>query len=158
LISKSPLSNHTIFLDRNFGRYQVAAALRAIGLTVEVHYDHFPEAEEGETDDTYWIKPIAEKGWVIFTRDREIRRNPLERKAFIDAKARVFNIRNGNATADKVANAIRLAAARIARILDNDSPPYLVGVSINGDLTFIDDTSQKSQPDKVRRALIDGNG
>jgi hypothetical protein len=125
-------------LDRNFGRYQVANALRSSGLAIEVHYDHFPEAEAGETDDRYWIRETTSRGWIILTRNGEIRRNPLERAEFISAGARVFNIRNANATADEVKQCLKLAASKMRRILESSPGPFIVGVSMLGKLTFID--------------------
>jgi len=133
-----PLSEHVLFLDRNFGRYQVANALRSAGLTVEVHYDHYPEAETGELDDRRWIREITANGWVILTRNGQIRHNPLERAEFISAGARVFNIRNGNATADEVRHCLQLAEREIERVLASHRGPFIVGVSMHGKLTFID--------------------
>jgi hypothetical protein len=138
LTSKSPLSGYTLFLDRNFGRYQVAVALRAAGLTIEVHYDHYPQAERGELDDRYWIKEVTSFGWVILTRNGQIRHNPLERAEFIAAGARVFNIRNANATAESVRTCLELAAGRMARILLENQGPFIAGISMRGTLTFID--------------------
>jgi len=80
------LASLTFFLDHQIGRYQVAGALRSAGATVEVHLDHFP----GDTPDSVWIPEIGRRGWVLITKDQNIRRNPLERSAYQAAELRGF--------------------------------------------------------------------
>jgi hypothetical protein len=72
----------TFFLDHQIGRYVVAEALRAAGARIEVHLDHFP----GDKPDAEWIPEVGGRGWVLITKDQEIRRNPLERGAYEAAK------------------------------------------------------------------------
>lgn len=139
------LSEQTFFLDRNFGRYKVAEALRAIGLRVETHYDHFPEAERGEASDSDWIREVSRRGWIILTRDENIRRNPLEMRALRSSKARAFNIRNAQATAEEIAYAFQLAARKMARIILANRPPYIVGISLRGEVTYIDRPGQRKR-------------
>lgn len=74
------------FLDYQIGRYVVADALRKAGASVEVHIDHFPQS----APDLDWIPKVGERGWVLITRDANIRRNPLERAAYEDAGLRGF--------------------------------------------------------------------
>jgi hypothetical protein len=105
---------------------------------VQTHYDVFPEAERGEINDGYWISDVTARGWVIITRNGAIRRNPLEREAFIRAGASVFNIRNGQATAAEVVGAFSKATNKMSEILKNTKPPFIAGISLSGDVTFID--------------------
>ncbi len=64
----------------------VANALREAGASVEVHIDHFSQS----APDLEWIPEIGKRGWVLITRDANIRRNPLERAAYEDAGLRGF--------------------------------------------------------------------
>lgn len=145
MTSSPPLNSYTIFLDRNFGSKLVAGELRGLGLHVEVHADHFPEANtKPEESDADWIRDVTGRGWVIFTRNGNIRNNPLERRTFIECGARVFNIRNGGASATEVAKCIQRAKARIERLLAGNTGPFIVGISLNGDITFIDEGKQRS--------------
>ena len=80
------LASLTFFLDYQIGRYVVADALRKAGARVEVHIDHFDQA----APDVEWIPEVGRKGWVLITTDENIRRNPLERAAYEDAKVRGF--------------------------------------------------------------------
>jgi hypothetical protein len=72
------LASLTFFLDHQIGRYQVAEALRSAGAVVEVHLDHF----RGAAPDMEWIPEVGRRGWVLITKDQNIRRNPLERAAY----------------------------------------------------------------------------
>jgi hypothetical protein len=60
--------------------------LRAAGARVEVHLDHFA----GDTPDIEWIPEVARRGWVLITKDQNIRRNPLERATYEAARLRGF--------------------------------------------------------------------
>src|SRR6185503_18836949 len=80
------LASLTFFLDHQIGRYQVADILRKAGAKTEVHLDHFA----GDTPDIAWIPEVARRDWVLITKDQNIRRNPLERTAYKDAKLRGF--------------------------------------------------------------------
>lgn len=78
------LASLTFFLDHQIGRYQVAEALRSAGAMVEVHLDHF----RGDAPDMQWIPEVGRRGWVLITKDQNIRRNPLERTAYQAARVR----------------------------------------------------------------------
>lgn len=80
------LASLTFFLDYQIGRHVVADALRAAGALVEVHIDHFPQ----NALDTEWIPEVGRRGWVLITKDENIRRNPLERAEYERAKLRGF--------------------------------------------------------------------
>lgn len=69
-------------LDHQIGRYAVAKMLRAAGLRVQVHLDHFP----GNTPDHEWIPEVGRRGWVLITKDQHVHRNPPERAAYVAAK------------------------------------------------------------------------
>ena len=78
------LASLTFFLDYQIGRYVVAEALRAAGAHVEVHIDHFGQA----APDLEWIPEVGRREWVLIAKDENIRRNPLERAAYEDARVR----------------------------------------------------------------------
>lgn len=78
------LKSVTLFLDYQIGRYVVAKALRAAGASVEVHIDHFAQ----DAPDTEWIPEVGRRDWVLIIKDQNIRRNALERDAYVAAKLR----------------------------------------------------------------------
>jgi predicted nuclease of predicted toxin-antitoxin system len=81
----------TFYADRCLGK-GVVLALRNAGANVEAHDDHFAQNEQ----DTSWIPNIAARGWVILTKDKNIRRPGPERDAVVGANARVITLTSGN--------------------------------------------------------------
>ena len=67
------LNDSTFFVDRCLGTY-VGLELRASGLLVEFHADHFAD----DTDDQTWISEVGRRGWVVLTKDKAISRRPVE--------------------------------------------------------------------------------
>jgi hypothetical protein len=50
-VSPKLLEDLTFFLDRQLGRHKMAGILRATGLKVEIHDDHFAQ----DAPDTEWL-------------------------------------------------------------------------------------------------------
>lgn len=74
------------FVDRSLGKHIVAKALRDAGAVVEVHDDHFPQ----DATDVEWLTASGKKGWIVLSKDKQIRRNPIERKAIANAGVKSF--------------------------------------------------------------------
>lgn len=66
----SPPDKPVYFIDRDTGGRVLAAALRSEGYRAERHDDHFDQ----DTPDPFWIRKVAQRGWVILTCDRNIAR------------------------------------------------------------------------------------
>jgi predicted nuclease of predicted toxin-antitoxin system len=81
----------TFYVDRCVGK-AVVGALRAAGARVEAHDDHFAQ----DAADEQWIPDVAARGWVILTKDKNIRRRAGEREALVTASARIITLTSGN--------------------------------------------------------------
>jgi predicted nuclease of predicted toxin-antitoxin system len=81
----------TFYVDRCLGK-AAGQALRDAGASVEVHDDHFAQ----NAPDEEWIPQVAERGWVILTKDKNIRRHAGEREAVVTAHARIITLTSGN--------------------------------------------------------------
>jgi hypothetical protein len=68
--------SHVYFTDRDLGK-QFPVILRASGLDVERHADHFAP----NTPDATWLEKVGSRGWIAITHDRNIRYKPNERDA-----------------------------------------------------------------------------
>ena len=66
------------FTDRDLG-LQFPDILRAAGLHVQRHADHFPH----DCADDVWLSAVAAQGWVALTHDSRIRYKPNELAAVI---------------------------------------------------------------------------
>ncbi len=107
--SSKQLRPATFFLDRALGRKKVAAALREIGVNVEVHEDHYaPDARDQD-----WLEDVGKKGWVVLTKDRHIRYRVLEKEALMKARVAVFVLTSGNLTGEEMAQAFVTAMPQI---------------------------------------------
>ena len=127
-VSGSPLP---FFLDRQIGKYVVANALRKAGAIVEVHDDHFPQ----ETEDLVWIPAVAARGWVLITRDQNIRYNALERAAYRSARLRGFIVTGKGMGGAEFAELMVACLPRMTRKVAHAQGPLLYTISRGGTFT-----------------------
>jgi hypothetical protein len=113
------LASLTFFLDYQIGRFIVAQALRDAGAKVEVHLDHFEEA----TPDPEWIPEIGRRDWVLITKDKNIRRNPLERAAYEAARVRGFVVTGKDMNGAELASLlVRCLPGMVYRVAGTPGP------------------------------------
>lgn len=98
-------------VDRSLGK-GVGRLLRDAGATVELHDDHFPQTEKDST----WIPDVTQRGWVILTTDKNIRRPSGEREDLLKANAKVFTLTSGNVSGPNMAAVFIQNLAEIERI------------------------------------------
>jgi predicted nuclease of predicted toxin-antitoxin system len=117
----------TFYLDFCLGK-TVAEALKAAGATVELHKDHFAQ----DVEDTTWIPRVAEWGWVILTKDKNIRRRHGEREATLFAQARMFTLSSGNMRGAVMAELFVRNLDAMETLALALEPPFLAVVSLDG--------------------------
>jgi len=122
------LSAPTFFLDYQIGRYVVADALRAVGARAEVHIDHFPM----NAPDTEWIPQVAQREWVLITKDQHIHRNMLERETYRDAGLRGFVVTGDNMNGQDLAALLLRRLPGMTRRAVGRSGPLLFAISRYG--------------------------
>lgn len=122
------LASLTFFLDHQIGRYQVAEALRSAGANVEVHLDRFA----GDTPDMEWIPEVGRRGWVLITKDQNIRRNPLERAAYVAARLRGFVVTGKDMNAQELGSLLVLCLPGMVRRAAGRPGPFLFTISRYG--------------------------
>lgn len=107
---------------------KVAEALRDAGATVEIHSAHFAQ----DVQDMDWIPRVAARGWVILTKDKNIRRRHGEREAALLSQACIFTLSSGSMRgADMAALFVRHLDAMEQMALGLQ-PPFLAVVSQDG--------------------------
>ena len=89
----------TLFVDRDLWSRRLDAALREARIPFVAHRDLFA----GNTPDVKWIAEVGRRGWVVLTRDQEIRRRPNELAAVCAARIHLFALTSGNPSADETA-------------------------------------------------------
>ena len=125
----------TFFVDRQLGRYKFAGILRAAGLDVVIHDDHFAP----DTIDTEWLAVAGERGWIVITRDERIRYRTAEREAVRRAKVRAFVlVAHGDLSAEALAEIFLKALTKVQTILTRKKPPFIAKIWRGGQTAVID--------------------
>jgi predicted nuclease of predicted toxin-antitoxin system len=124
---------YVYFVDRSIGRTVVVEALRAAGQTAHAHDDHFAV----DTPDADWLVDVARRGWVILTKDKDIRRNELERLAIVNSRAACFMLGRGDVSAATMGTTFIAALPNIRRVLRRFHVPIAASVNLAGQLRVL---------------------
>ena len=108
------------FADRNLGVNVFPRILRAEGIILHLHQDHFPQAEP----DTVWMPQVARRGWPIISPDIQLHRDRQEVEAIMTSGAAVFCLYGGDRTAAEQARNF----PQILQVLETTPPPFIAKV------------------------------
>jgi PIN domain-containing protein len=122
----------TYFTDRDLG-HQFPHILRAAGLKVERHDDHFSPL----TRDEDWLAIVGRHGWVAVTRDARIRYSPLALHVLMEAGVRLFVI-VGKLTARESAELFVARLDDIGSCLAAHQSAFIAKVRRDGVLLWVD--------------------
>ena len=114
--------SRTYFTDRDLGK-RFGEILKAGGLTVERHADHFAP----NTPDEVWLPEIGRRGWIALTHDRRIRYKPNERDAVMRHGVALLVI-VGDAPFSDLAHSFVTTIPRIERFLASHQAPFIAKV------------------------------
>ncbi len=112
------------YADRCLGKV-VPRALRDAGARVEVHDDHFAQ----DAPDEQWIPEVAGRGWVILTKDKNLRRTHGEREAVLTSNARVITLSSGNMRGETMAALFVARLADLEALAARQPPPFVAVIS-----------------------------
>ena len=108
----------------------MAGILRAADLKVEVHDDHFAQ----DAPDPEWLAAVGKNNWIVITRDERIRYRVAEKQAM----RRAFVLAaQGDLRADMLAQNFLKALAKVRRVVEKQSPPFIAKISRSGDVTLL---------------------
>jgi len=110
------------FTDRDLGK-QFPRILRAAGLAVERHDDHFKPA----TQDEEWLAEAGRRGWVAITHDKRIRYKPNELAAVIAHRVSLL-VLIGPPPMAELATSFVATSERILSFAREHRPPYIAKV------------------------------
>lgn len=122
------LSAVVFFVDRSLGRHTVSQALKAAGVQVEIHDDHFPQG----TPDAEWLAEVGKRGWAVLTGDKRIRYNTIAQEAIRRHPIRLFVLVSGNLSGPEMAEAFRKALRHMIDICHNREPPFIARIRKDG--------------------------
>jgi len=128
-----PLEDFTFFLDRTLGKNIFASSLRAAGLSVEIHDDHFPQ----DAKDSDWLIEVGTRKWIVLTNDRRIRYRPLELAALRASGVRAFVFTRGDLTAQEMASVFLGARPTVFKTLRRNQGSFVASISRAGQVRLI---------------------
>lgn len=82
-------------------------------------------------DDETWIRYATERGLIIVSHDRNIRRHPAERRVFVESRARMLLL-GVKATRFEMLRVFLLAWPRIVRVVETQTAPWIHLIDENG--------------------------
>ena len=107
----------------------------ALRLQSEGH-DAKPFDEFAGKRDVDFLPIIGERGWVLLTKDKNIRRNQLEVEAILNAGVRAFVITATNVSHQQIADLVSKAIRKIAQI-SQQKGPFVYNITSTGILSQI---------------------
>jgi len=110
------------FTDRDLGTV-VPEILRAAGLSVERHRDHFPP----DCPDEDWLAEVGRREWIALTHDARIRYKPNELAAVVRHRVRLLVI-VGKASFSDLAASFVATGRRIEAFLGRHPAPLIARV------------------------------
>lgn len=123
----------TLFIDRDTWSYKLDALLCKADIPFVAHRTVFPH----DAPDITWIAEVGKRGWVVVTRDQNIRRRPNELAAVRAAALHLFALTSGNLSAAETAAVITRAWPGMERAVVNTRPPALWSVNRAGGVRLI---------------------
>jgi len=107
--------------------------MRECGATVEHAGDAFPFGSEDEV----WLSTCGQRGWIVLTRDKRIRRRVLEREAIRRSGAAVFALTADEATAAETAEVVTRLLTKFVNMAVSEKKPFLYTFGLSGHLTKV---------------------
>lgn len=123
------------FIDHCLGTEAVADRLRREGAEVRVMVD---EGFSQDAEDVEWLPLVASKQWAILTKDKRIRRHPLEHQAIQASGAGAFILVAGGLGGEAIAEAFARALRRMISIWQTRARPFIATVTAQGNVTVIE--------------------
>jgi hypothetical protein len=113
------------FVDRSLECRVVVHALQDAGANLRLHSEHFDDDE----DDQVWLPEVARRGWIILTKDKRIRRRPIEKQALVASGARAFVLSSGNMRGREMADLLVAKLRKIERVVLKTNAPFVAVVT-----------------------------
>ena len=123
----------TFFIDECLGGDILAAVLRQEGVDVKLARSEFPEG----TRDADWLPVAGQRGWIVLTKDRHIRRRELEIQALVRARVRAFVLTTADLTGPEQAAVFVRALPKMLRICQSTKGPLIGAIGGKGGVRLL---------------------
>jgi len=120
----------TLFIDRCAWSRKLGEALRSADIPFVAHHERFaPDAP-----DEVWLLGVRDNGWLVLTRDKNIRYKANELRALVDARLLMFVLTQGGLTAEDTGRIVCQAYPAIVRVAGRTTPPAMFSIARSGEL------------------------
>ncbi len=123
-----------LFIDRCAWSRRLGDALQAACVPFIAHQDRFRH----DTPDEEWLTAAGQSGWIVITRDKNIRRKPNEIAAMNAAKVVAFILAAGDASAADTATLIIHLHRKIVALATRARPPAVFTITLGGQIARLD--------------------
>lgn len=123
-----PVGLPDLFLDRSLGGILVPGLLRNAGLRLTTLAEHYGVPADEDIGDEEWLELAGSRGWVVFMKDGQIRRNVAERAAVERFGVRCFCIPNQSLTGAEMAERFLRHLPSITETCLTDVGPFIYAV------------------------------
>jgi len=115
------LDDFILYLDENLDNCQpILEALIVHNIQYRRHRDSFPRG----TADEIWLPFVADRGWIVLTKDKRNRYNEIERDAVRRHRVREFYFGSGNFSGADMAEALLAAVPQMKNLSRFHSAPF----------------------------------
>lgn len=115
------LDDFILYLDENLDNCKaILEALANSGVRFERHRDYFQRG----TPDEDWLPFVAERSWIVLTKDKRNRYNEFERQSVRRFKVREFYFGRGDFSGIEMAAALKLCISEMRTLCRTYNPPH----------------------------------
>ena len=108
-------------------------------LRVEGHVGHVQRDTFGTgTQDVEWLPEVGVRGWVLITKDKQIRRREIELRALRQAGVRAFVLTAGGLTGQEQVQVLRSALPAMVRLLRRRPMAFVARVTAGSRVEVIE--------------------
>lgn len=132
----APLNYPLLFIDRCAWSNRLGGALSKANVQFTPHHEHFEPA----CADVDWLPVVGKNGWVVVTRDKNIRRKPNELQAFKESKVLAIVLSSGSSSQASAADTAELLLRmlpKLMRKIQASKPPIMLNVTLMGTVSEV---------------------
>lgn len=140
-----PTETSVFFIDECLDCDAVYEALTAAATkfspppTVERHRTHFTRGEA----DASWLAVVGQRGWIVLTKDKMIRRHELEVRVLMSAGVAAFILTAPNLSGEAMGEALGRAMKSMLKTVEKMNRPFIARVVKSGDTSTIKDSGRR---------------
>jgi len=147
------LDDFILYLDENLDNCQpIIEALISNSVQYRRHRDFFARGTPDET----WLMFVAERGWIVLTKDKRNRYNEIERDALRRHRVREFYFGSGNFNGSEMAQALLGAVPQMKELSRIHGAPLVGSITRSGHVTIVFDelgsTHERRKADTRRKS------